>query len=379
MSIKNNINKETRNYSKETIALLYGRAAGHCTICNRAVQYDNYSHSDVNISEKAHIKPFSDLGPRSSTEKLTTKEKNNYENLILLCGACHSTIDKKVLEGIYTIEWLKKEKKKKENEIRKVMKCLTPKEIYCLKLLSPIADSNFNYDDNLLKKMCFKNGFHVNDILVDLSDNLTTENKKTNLLVFNQQIKNKLKLLNNNGENNEVCIFALGPQYLLIKLGYELSDKTNAHIFTKHRNEWIYNNITKHKTTFSIIPPKHINKDNEVALIVSSSTEFEHKRVSQSLGKNIDIWELKANKIGIDNINSEEEILCFSSQCITILDNIGCTYGKDKIINLFPAMCNSLAVKFGQSIFHKSHNKILIHDTIKDKKGDIKEKPILKL
>lgn len=379
MSKGKNINKKTRNYSKETIALLYGKTAGHCTICNRPLQFDNYSHSDVNISEKAHIKPFSELGPRSSAEVLTTEEKNGYDNLILLCGACHSTIDKKVLEGVYTVDWLKEEKIRKEKQIREVMKCLTPKEIYCLKLFSPIADSNFDYDDNLLKRLCYKNGFHVNETLIDLGDNLNIENKKINLIVFNQQIKSKVKLLNNNGENNELCIFALGPQYLLIKLGYELSDKIDAHIFTKHRNGWIYDNINEKKNYFSIIRPVKIEKNNQVSIIVSSSAEVNHDRIYHCLGKNIDIWELKANNIGIDNINSIEEIVQFSIQCVTIFDNIGTIYGKDKIINLFPAMCNSLAVKFGQSIFHKSHNKILIYDTIKDKTGEIIEKPILKI
>lgn len=375
----NKTKKETRKYTNETIALLYGRSAGHCTICNRPLQYDNYSHSNVNISEKAHIKAFSDLGPRGENKTLSTQEKNSYDNLILLCGTCHSTIDKKVLEGVYTVDWLKKEKNKKEKDILGVMKCLTPKNIYCLKFISPIADSNFNFEDNQLKQTCFNNSFHINDTLIDLSDNLNNENKKISLSLLNQQIKDKFKLLNNNGANTEICVFGLAPQYLLIKFGYELSDKTDAHIFTKHRNGWIYNNSTENKNVFSIIQPKQINNNNEVALIISSSADISNNRILKTLGNNIDIWQLKSNKIGIDNINMQEELSQFSVQCINVLDIIGNIYGKNKEINLFPAMCNSLAIKFGQSVFHKSHNKIIVYDTINDKNGNIIEKQMLKL
>lgn len=203
--------------------------------------------------------------------------------------------------------------------------------------------------------------------------------KKISLSLLNQQIKDKFKLLNNNGANTEICVFGLAPQYLLIKFGYELSDKTDAHIFTKHRGGWIYNNFTENKNVFSIIQPKQINKNNEVALVISSSADISNNRILKTLGNNIDIWQLKSNKIGIDNINMQEELSQFSVQCINILDNIGNIYGKNKVINLFPAMCNSLAIKFGQSIFHKSHNKIIVYDTINDKNGNIIEKQMLKL
>jgi len=114
-----------------------------------------------------------------------------------------------------------------------------------------------------------------------------------------------------------------------------------------------------------------------VALIISSTAEISHERILKSLNNEVDIWELKANRIGIDNINSVAELTQFATQCVSVFDEIGALYGKDKIINVFSAMCNSLAIKFGQSIFHKSHNKLTIYDTIKDENGLIEEKAIL--
>lgn len=373
---KSKVTDETRKYKQETIAILFGKSAGHCTICNRPLHYDYFSHTDVNTSEKAHIKAFSDLGPRAD-KTLSYKERNDYNNLILLCGLCHSTIDKKISEEIYTVDWLRNQKLKKEKEVLEIMKCLTPKNLYCIKLLSPIADSNFDYDDNTLLKICFKNGFHVNDTIIDLSVNLGTENNMLGGPVLDHQISTKFKLLNNDGSNNEFCIFALGPQYLLIKLGHELSDKADAHIFTKHRDGWIYDEQTECKNTFTAVAPTKINKNNQVALVISSTAEICKERIFLSLGKKTDIWELKASKIGIDNISSIDELSQFAIQCTTMLDEIGKAYGKDKLINVFPAMCNSLAIKFGQSIFHKSHNAITIFDSQKDKNGLQIDKKIL--
>ena len=97
------------------------------------------------------------------------------------------------------------------------------------------------------------------------------------------------------------------------------------------------------------------------------------------MGNDVDIWELRSNKIGTDNINSLEELNKFQQICTKAIDEIGHAYGKDKQINVFPIMCNSLAIKFGQSIYHKSHNKIIIYDTVMSKKEQVVEKPVLKL
>jgi hypothetical protein len=85
-----------RTYSDRTLKLLWGRAAGHCALpeCRtelfaEATDYDPV----VVIGEIAHVAGASDCGPRADTG-LREKERDDYENLILLCRNCHIRIDK---------------------------------------------------------------------------------------------------------------------------------------------------------------------------------------------------------------------------------------------------------------------------------------------
>lgn len=366
-----------RKYDQKTTSNLYGKAAGHCTLCNRPVCYDKYSHTNIHTAEIAHIRAFSDLGPRAD-KKLSKAKRNKIENLILLCGECHSTIDKKISEEIYTVEWLKTEKCKKEKAIMEIMGCLTPKESYCIKCFSSIHENKFNFNDNDLLRECFKNGIHTKETVIDLSTNNCVETPKIIISSLNQAIKEKLEIITNNNFSNDFCVFGLGPQYFLINLGYKLSDKTNYLIYTKHRDKWILDQPIKNINEFSLIKPQ-ITKSNEVALIISSTTIINHERVISTLGKNVDIWEIRAKNLGTDNINCLKELKQFQDLCSKTIDEIGTTYGKDKRINVFPIMCNSLSIKFGQSIFHKSQNKLLIFDTIKNRKGQVVEKSMLTL
>ena len=225
-----------------------------------------------------------------------------------------------------------------------------------------------------------KNGLidYDSQFFTSISTNNCVETPKIIISSLNQVIKEKLEIITNNNFSNDFCVFGLGPQYFFINLGYKLSDKTNYLIYTKHRDKWILDQPIKNINEFSLIKPQ-ITKSNEVALIISSTTIINHERVISILGKNVDIWEIRAKNLGIDNINCLKELKQFQDLCSKTIDEIGTTYGKDKRINVFPIICNSLSIKFGQSIFHKSQNKLLIFDTIKNRKGQVVEKSMLTL
>ena len=85
-----------RSYSDRTLKLLWGRAAGRCAMpeCRMEVFVDATDYDPiVVIGEMAHVVGASDIGPRADTG-LSEKERNDYENLILLCRNCHGRIDK---------------------------------------------------------------------------------------------------------------------------------------------------------------------------------------------------------------------------------------------------------------------------------------------
>lgn len=85
----------SRKYSARTLKMLWGRAAGRCAIpsCRIELFCDATEHDPtVIIGDIAHIEASSDKGPRAN-KLLSNKERDEYENLILLCQNCHTRLD----------------------------------------------------------------------------------------------------------------------------------------------------------------------------------------------------------------------------------------------------------------------------------------------
>lgn len=73
---------------------LFADSAGYCqrANCGRRL-FSDESGEDYHIAEMAHIFAAVNGGPRSP-QKMSSKERAHYRNLILLCPNCHTEIDK---------------------------------------------------------------------------------------------------------------------------------------------------------------------------------------------------------------------------------------------------------------------------------------------
>lgn len=110
--------KTKRSYNDRDLKLLWGRAAGRCAMpeCRvelfaEATDYDPI----VVIGEIAHVAAAGEAGPRV-VPAMSVKERNSYDNLILLCRNCHGRIDGQ--PGFNTIAKLKDIKQAHEAWVR---------------------------------------------------------------------------------------------------------------------------------------------------------------------------------------------------------------------------------------------------------------------
>ncbi len=83
------------NPSAATRTKLFADSAGYCQnpACAQQLFVDTAKGEAIHFAEMAHIFAASDNGPRSKAD-LTDAERGSYDNLILLCANCHTTIDK---------------------------------------------------------------------------------------------------------------------------------------------------------------------------------------------------------------------------------------------------------------------------------------------
>ena len=76
---------------------ILAKSAGRCNKCKTNVFIENEFGERARLADDAHIYAESDFGPRANLG-LSTRERNDPSNLILLCKLCHSEIDQQPLK-----------------------------------------------------------------------------------------------------------------------------------------------------------------------------------------------------------------------------------------------------------------------------------------
>src|SRR6185295_15108530 len=88
--------------------LLWVRAGGRCELCNKYLLEDPSTLEPLNLADIAH-----NVGHEQSSQSprgdalLDPVRRNDADNLLLLCGDDHRSIDAKVNSGVFTVEYLR--------------------------------------------------------------------------------------------------------------------------------------------------------------------------------------------------------------------------------------------------------------------------------
>ncbi len=107
--------------TEKTIKLLWANAAGRCsfTDCEEKLTIEQAANvAPYTLGQMAHIKGEK-AGSNRHDKSQTNEERDNYENLILLCPTHHTLIDKPENEKVYSVDILMKMKVAHENNISK--------------------------------------------------------------------------------------------------------------------------------------------------------------------------------------------------------------------------------------------------------------------
>lgn len=368
--------KKRRKYRHEDVLNLFIKSGGCCTFCKKYLFEEWMTHLDTNIGEKCHIRAFELYGPRGKDKTAKEEEINGYENLVLGCPSCHSGIDKKVIAGIITIEKIKELKKLHEDTIKTVLSSIKNTNHQIVKYCHPIGKTKLTIDDDAVRMSAFDSFRFTEPTIINLSGNELEENDVSASIKnidskFNSLILTRLT----NNETLNICLYAIAPIYLLIYLGTLLNEKINVipYILRRNPSRWHFDRDKQNNVSFDVIRPKSISINNKIALSINTTAQINSDRIMKTFkDENIDLWEINASVFDFDNISTEQELQEFAILMKQVFEEIGCIYGKDKTIHLFPATSNAISVSIGRCYSGKSTNKLIIYDSRGN--GDIFEK-----
>lgn len=352
-----------RNCTREEAQELLVACGGRCTLCNKDVMHDYRTGKNIRTFEKAHIWSYSNNHKVRINSTMSEAEKNAIQNIMVLCPACHSTVDNKLAEGSYTPEWLLKLKKEKESKIKKMLENINDLKCLFVKFSSPIGRESIVLVEREMKQIAFDNGFFSEEDFINICENANEEDITRTKKFIDETFAKRIQVRLDNGNNETICLFGLSSIPALVYLGTKFNDKQNIIVFTKHRDvPWVLDDRKKMKVNFSLEESKKKIKGNKVALIINTTATVAQNRVTDILGENVDIWTISCNDIKPDGIKRQDELSEFGNLIIVTIDKIGQEYGKDVEINIFPAICNSLAITLGRSKLKKSQNTLNIYD-----------------
>jgi SMODS-associated and fused to various effectors sensor domain len=181
----------------------------------------------VVIGEIAHVAGAADAGPRAAPQ-LATAERNDYENLILLCQNCHARIDGQI--GFYSVAKLKDIKQAHEAWVRASLpergRSRTGWTALALRGDHPLdlgTAAEALSPDFLLG---------VPQALQVPTDTPDWEAVDAAVAVAARQL-----LMGDDTFDRRIAIFPLAPVSACISLGYHLTSRPHVRLFQYHRDE----------------------------------------------------------------------------------------------------------------------------------------------
>lgn len=179
--------KKRKQIPIKTQRILFAQSGGICSMpdCNLPIIVSENGKKS-NIANLAHIEAYHPDGSRFNP-KLSEDERNNEENLIVVCGNCHKKIDD--FPEIYTVDKLKKIKKDHISKINILKENLINFDFDDLNYASKnILEIQTNIEQQVAITLEYENNYEIKPIEYKLQkNNLTYASKHLVLSALTQQ------------------------------------------------------------------------------------------------------------------------------------------------------------------------------------------------
>ena len=350
---------------------LWAVSGGRCEMCNRLLYQDLVFGHDGNFGEMAHIHAVSENGPRHKYD-MSQDEKNNIDNLMLLCAEHHHMIDtnpEDFAEGL-----LIKKKKAHEERIRQVTEIPSEQSCRIITYFSNIDNQAEFSSERLLRQAVLLSGrVPMQEPAISLNEDSITryvpskaifEQKAEDLerqfkVWFDAVIKSK----------DSIGIFALAPQPLLFKLGTLINDQYNAVAFQCHRNghKWAWPDKSD-KVKFDFKCSKE-GASSKVALVMDLSANVMDDRITSVLGEDALIFHITMEKPCRTFVTSESIQAAFVDIFRNAMENIKNIRPAPTEIHVFPVMPSSLVIRAGMDYMPKADLPIILYEQANQSEG----------
>jgi phage FluMu protein Com len=358
--------------SADSTLRLWVLAGGRCEYCNRYLLEDAYTAYPLNLAERAHIVGATTAsGSPRGNHRLPVGERDDPDNLMLLCREHHRLIDRLIEE--HSVDFLRHLKRSHEERVRHQTSLGDNRETLVLRMVGAIRGAPVSIPQEAVfsavrsQEMFPRLGFAMagEDLEIDLRQ--LPEDEEPHYWDIGLRIiaERTSRLREASTSIHHLSIFALARIPFLVALGFHLDDKIPMTVFQRQRDgsgseSWTPSSDASPSPTFEATRIAD-GPDNDVALAISATagigsevategdrTVYELGPVDQPPSRNI--------------LKSRDSLTSFTEAYHEVLGQIETDHPRCKTIHLFVAAPASASIQLGRGIMRDSQPALAVYD-----------------
>ena len=362
--------------SERTKYLVWGAAAGRCTICNKSVLDNDQLGVPVPIGELAHNIGATSGSPRGKSHH-DRDERALPDNLLLVCRNCHKPIDDDGHLGRWTEGELRERKRIHEERVRRLTAIGADQATYVVRMVGMIRGSAPELSTATVLDAATAAGFspqrlpeaHYADVDLDLRG-LGEPQAEVDFCHHANEVK-RLASRIHEGVRREaiarISVFAIARIALLVQLGASLDDKIDTRVFQRHRfdgtNAWSW---PSDETTaaFETVLQQDGTSREHVVLVLSLSGTIGREELPAEVDEKYTIYEIRPTTVpqGPRAISSAGDLAVLEGELRDFLARVEAKHGKIDDVDVFPAIGVASAVTLGRVLMPQVSPSLTIHE-----------------
>lgn len=347
---------------------VYVRSGGRCAMCGKYLLEGTATRRPMRLGELAHIVGAKQTpGSPRGMDPLPKGEREDAENLMLVCRDEHTELDRKGTLDVMTVEKLRNIKRDHEAWIYRmtgldrkrgtaVLRVLGQIRGNTVELARPTASSAILESDDRFPDFPLSHDLHGIEIdLQRLPVEGTNEYWKIGMAAIDEVIEHKLKTAVADGTVQHVSVFAFARLPLLVYLGSRLDDTYGVELYQRHRSTagWAWPKTNAQTPRFEVTsePANDASACSSTVLILNVSGTVHSEELPDGLrdfNRHV-LAPASGTQAGLDVISSPEAVSAFRQTVRAFLSDLEVSCKAMPVLHVIGALPIAAAVALGQT------------------------------
>lgn len=358
---------------------LWVRSGGRCQICRRHLLEGQLGYRELTFGQAAHIvgQKASANSPRGLEELLSDEERDNADNLMLICDDEHSEIDKWGSRDAFTVPFLRELKRKHEDQVFLATSFGEYNRTTPIRMVGWLRGSPAEVGRDAVATAVMASAGRMprfdlstrNMLEIDLrglpgEDGPLPVYYVAACQVIDRAVKTKAAEAVASDDIIHLSVFAFARLPLLVYLGAQLGDQVPVDVYQKHRRtgDWKWPEPDG-KATFAFSVPDPEPARCEATLVINVSGTIHRDELPPDV-RDLPVFELAVDQLAHPDVLAGPGALdAFSDACRRMLAEMeGRGHKHVRLLHVFAAMPLSSAVEFGRVLSRDVYPSLQLYD-----------------